>query len=64
MKFFKHDDLELEDRLSAIFLFTGGIMSLFAFVLGIIFGVPFLLNMPHMVVCTICIGIPLFFKKI
>lgn len=60
--FFRFNELNLQDRLSIIFLATGGFLSGMGFILGLIFGTPFMLNLPHLIVVILCSTIPFILK--
>lgn len=60
---FKFKDIDLKERLTLIFYVTGFILSVVAIITTTLIGMPFVLNIPNLVVLLLCLFIPFIFPE-
>lgn len=58
---FNYNDFDLKHRLSVIFLLTGLLLSTLAVVVTFVFGSPFWMNIPNILIALLCLLVPIFF---
>jgi len=60
---FYNEGINLEQRLSRIFLLTGIVLSFSGFITGFVFSVPFFLNLPNLLITVLCFLLPIVHKN-
>ncbi|MDC7219773.1 MAG: GGDEF domain-containing protein [Spirochaetales bacterium] len=58
-----YDHLELKDQLYVIFFSVSACLSVIGFLLGILFQVSFLMNLPHLIIILMCLFLPVILRK-